>query len=268
MAFVSAWTFDAFYGRSSEFLDGLQRLGQNYVAEVPADFTGWLEPPQVLLRPTPQELRKRGRTRKFPRLAKKALPASEVRNLVRYSPIFQKQEWQRFHVKEGEKGPLVWEVKHACFYRKLQNGLPSQPHHLMVARNVLDPKEKKYFVANQQPSPDVPLESLLRVGFSRHPIEDCFREGKDELGMDHFEVRGWRAIHRHLFISQLSHLFCSRVQQELQTEKKSEQRIPHGRDGPRCGLSSRRDIRDATIGGKDHSQQVRGQDQLLPQTQL
>ncbi len=217
---VSAWTFDAFYGRSSEFLDGLQRLGQNYVAEVPADFTGWIEHPQILLRPTPQELRKRGPKRKFPRLAKKALPASEVRNLVKFSPTFQKQQWQRFHIKEGEKGPLVWEVKHACFYRKLQNGLPSQPHYLMVARNVLDPKEKKYFVSNQQPSPDVPLESLLRVGFSRHPIEDCFREGKNELGMDHFEVRGWGAIHRHFFISQLSHLFCSRVQQELQTGKK------------------------------------------------
>jgi SRSO17 transposase len=86
---VAAWTFDALYGRDNPFLDAMETLGQNYVAEVPSTFTGWLYEPQVLHRPTPQEMRKRGRKRRFPRLARKSLPACEVRNLVTYSPVFR-----------------------------------------------------------------------------------------------------------------------------------------------------------------------------------
>ena len=140
---VAVWTFDELYGRGSEFLDGLLSLGQNYVAQVPVDFHGWLDEPQVLLRPTQQELRKLGRRRHFPRLARKALPTCEVRNLVKHSPMFRTQRWRRFRIKDGENGPMVWEVKHALLYRKKQNDLPSQPHYLIVARNVLDPKEIK-----------------------------------------------------------------------------------------------------------------------------
>ena len=72
---VAAWTFGEFYGRGSEFLDGLRGMGQNYLGEVPSTFTGWLKEPQVLHRPTPQEMRKHGRKRKIPRLAKKSSPA-------------------------------------------------------------------------------------------------------------------------------------------------------------------------------------------------
>jgi SRSO17 transposase len=100
---VSAWTFDEWYGRDGEFLDGLQHLGQNYVAEVPADFTGWVHEPLILLHPRTQRSHKKGRKRHFPRLSAKALLPSEVRNLLVYSRKFQKQRWKKFYVKEGEK---------------------------------------------------------------------------------------------------------------------------------------------------------------------
>ncbi|HCH09445.1 MAG TPA: hypothetical protein DEW32_09655, partial [Dehalococcoidia bacterium] len=96
-------------------------------------------------------------------------------------------------------------------------------------------------MSNMLPStPGVSIEWLLWIGFSRHPIEDCFKQAKDELGMDHFEVRGWRSIHRHFYISQLSYLFCSRVRQELQIKKNDGQRVPDRRDGPRGGIGLRR----------------------------
>jgi len=106
----------------------------------------------------------------------------------------------------GEKAPVVWEVKHARFYgRHKQDELPGPPHTLIVARNVLDPGEVKYFLSNRQVgSGDVTLEWLLRVAFSRFSVERCFELGKRELGMDHFEVRCWQAIHRHLYVSQLN----------------------------------------------------------------
>ncbi|MFH1615940.1 MAG: IS701 family transposase [Planctomycetota bacterium] len=229
---VSAWTCDEFYGRDGEFLDGLDKLGQNYVAQVPANFTGWLYEPEILHRPTPQQMRKRGRKRRFPRLSAKALPASEVQNLLTYSRTFQKQKWQKFHIKDGEKGPYVWEVKHSIFYRKHpDDGLPGKAHYLIIARNVLNRQEIKYFVSNMVPAADgISLEKLLWIAFCRAPIEQCFERCKQQFGMDHFEVRGWMGIHRHFYITQLSFLFCSVIHHNLR-EKKDRQFLSDSRTG-------------------------------------
>ena len=86
-----------------------------------------------------------------------------------------------------------------------------------MARNVLT-REVKYFVANRVPGDKgITLRWLLRVAFGRWSIERCFREAKDELGMDHYQVRGWRCVHRHYYVTQLSQLFCARVRQEYDT---------------------------------------------------
>ena len=229
---VAAWTFDEWYGRDRGFLRELQGLGQNYVGQVPANFFVWLKKPRVLTRPRPQDLRRRGKTKRFPRLAKQTLPACKVRNLLRHSKVFRRQRWQRFRIKDGEKGPMVWQVKHAPCYLPTEDGLPSPRHTLIIAGNVQDPNEVKYFICNLLPhSEGVSLKWLLWVAFARWPIEHCFRQAKDELGMSHFEVRGWRSIHRHFYITQLSHLFCSRVHQRLR-EKNARDGVPHRRTGP------------------------------------
>lgn len=235
---VRAWTFDELYGRSREFLDGLSALGQNFVGEVPCDFTGWLRPPRVLRHPGPQQKHHGGRKRRYPRLSRKALPACEVRNLVRYSPVFRKQKWQKFRIKDGEKGPMVWEVKHTTFYRRHGgDGLPGSAHTLIVARNVLDPTEIKYFLSNLViDGPTVTLDWLLWVAFSRWPIERCFEIAKNELGMDHFEMRSWRGIHRHLYLTQVSQLFCARVHQRLREKKHAAEPVSDGRTSPPGGV--------------------------------
>jgi SRSO17 transposase len=255
----SALTFDEFYGRDGEFLDSLDALGQDYVGEVPSDFTGWLHEVRVLQKPTAAQRRKRGRKGHFPRLAKKALPACEVRNLAVYSRVFRKQKWERFRIKDGEKGPVIWEVKHALFYRKHgQDGLPGPAHSLIVARNVLDSHEIKYFLSNLAcrrtgravGSGEVTLERLLWVAFSRFSVERCFELGKRELGMDHFEVRSWDAIHRHLYVSQLSQLFCARVHQDLR-EKNNRLLVPYRRAGSHCILCMGNRSGPAFLGSHD-----------------
>jgi hypothetical protein len=58
---------------------------------------------------------------------------------------------------------------------------------LIVARNVLT-GELKYFISNRVPGEKgITLRWLLCVAFGRWSIERCFREAKDELGMDHFQ---------------------------------------------------------------------------------
>jgi len=235
---VSAWTFDELYGRGQDFLDGLRQLGQNFVGEIPCDATGWLHEPQVLQHPGPRRRPHGGPARRYPRLARKALPAGEVRDLAVYSPVFRGQKWQKFRIKDGQKGPVVWEVKHASFYRKQGRvGLPGPADTLIVARNVLDPKEVKYFLSNLTPDGrTVRLEWLLWVGFCRSPIERCFEIAKSELGMDHFEMRSWRGIHRHWYLTQVSQLFCARVQQQLREKKHLPEPVPDSRTGPHRGL--------------------------------
>jgi len=235
---VAAWTFDEFYGRGQEFLDSLRELGQNFVGEIPCDATGWLREPRVLQPPGPRRRRKGGPARRYPRLARRNLPACEVRHLAVYSPVFRNQKWQKFRIKDGEKGPIVWEVKHAPFYRKQgRAGLPGPADTLIVARNVLDPREIKYFLSNLVPDGrSIRLEWLLWVGFCRTPIERCFEIAKSELGMDHFEMRSWRGIHRHWYLTQVSQLFCARVQQQGREKKLSPEPLPDDRTSPLGGL--------------------------------
>ncbi len=212
---VAAWTFDEFYGRDGKFLDGLEQRQQTFMGEVPMDFHGWVQKPRIL-RSGPKKSKKRGPAKEYPRLARRR-PSCEVRNLLKYSPVFREQSWQRYRIKDTDKGPEVWGVKWAVFWHKGEDGLPGRRHCLIAARNVLT-GEVKYFLANRVPGEKgITLRGLLRVGFGRWSIERCFRVAKDELGMDHYQVRGWRCLHRHLYLTQASHLFCARIRQQYDT---------------------------------------------------
>lgn len=220
---VQAWTFDEAYGRDTAFLDGLEQRRQVFVGEVPVNFHGWVIQPRVLQDgPAPR----RGCKKKYPRLAR-GRPSSAVQNLVRYSPTFRKQTWQRYRIKDTERGPEVWEVKRAVFWRKGSNGLPGRRHCLIVARNVLT-SEVKYFVSNRVPGErGITLRRLLRVAFQRWSVESCFRQAKEELGLDHYEVRGWRCLHRHFYLTQLSHLFCARMRQKFDAATPGDEPLEH-----------------------------------------
>jgi SRSO17 transposase len=217
---VAAWTFDELYGRDGKFLDGLAQRQQAFVAEVPVDFHGWVQKPAIL-RKRPRRSERRGRPKRYPRLPRRR-PSSEVRNLLKYSPAFREQSWRRYRIKDTKNGPEVWEVKWALFWRKGEDGLPGRRHCLIVARNVLT-EEVKYFVANRVPGEKgTTLRWLLRVAFGRWSVEHCFRDAKDELGFDQYQVRGWRCVHRHFFVTQLSYLFCARVRQQYDAPPSEE----------------------------------------------
>jgi SRSO17 transposase len=213
---VSAWTCDELYGRDSKFLDGLERRDQAYVAEIPSDTRVWTSKPKVIHKSSAKT--GRGRPKKIPRVTSKPI-ACEVRNLIKYSPKFTEQSWQRYRIKDTKKGPEVWEIKWLKVWRKTEAKLPSKQQTLIVARNVRT-GEVKFFISNQVVGRNgVTLRWLLRVAFGRWSIEACFRTAKEELGMDHFEVRGWRCIHRHYYLTALSYLLCSRIRQSHDEEQ-------------------------------------------------
>lgn len=225
---VFEWlTFDEGYGKSVGFLAQLRLREQQFVAEVPVTFTGWIRPPRV----TSRRRSRSGRPRKMPRLVVGSLPFLTVREHLACSPQLRDQTWQRFRVKDSQKGPMVWEAKHVWFYPNGEDNLPMSPLHLIVARNVLEPEVVKFFVADAPQ--DTPLTVLLHVAFSRWRVERCFEDQKTELGFDHFEGRSYVGLIRHQTITALTHLFLSRVHQAWREKKSGADGVPspHGSFG-------------------------------------
>jgi SRSO17 transposase len=227
-----AWlVFDEGYGRSPAFLKQFRERGQPFIAEVPVTFRGWIHSPRVARR----RRLPRGRPPKtLPLVA--SSPALAVRTHLEFSPELRDQAWQCFRVKEGEKGPLVWEAKHIWFYPNGTDDLPMAPLHLIATRNVLEPEVLKFFVADAPL--DTPLTELLHVAFSRWHVERCFEDQKTELGFDHFEGRSYVGLMRHQTITALTHLFLSRMHQQWREKKSGSDSLPgsHGCFGDRSIL--------------------------------
>ena len=225
---VFEWiTFDEGYGSKPEFLRELSSRDQKYVGEVPRSFAAWLDPPRVVNRRYRRN--GKGRGRKVPRLASGSPPTRRVDELLSDHRLSD-QPWKRFHVKDGEKGPMVWECKHAMITIKDAQGLPGQRLHLVVARNVFEPDELKFFVSNGPT--ETRLETLLLVAFSRWRVERCFEDDKSEIGLDQYEGRRYLGLKRHLIISAVSYLFLARVRQHCGEKKSGAHRLPIAyRDG-------------------------------------
>lgn len=208
-----AWNADELYGRNGHFLDGLDDRGEAFVVEVPTNARVWLRKPKVLQNPKKSRI---GRPKRPRHLRKRDEKPSQVQNLAKYSPEFTKQNPQQYLVKQTHKGEDVWEIRWSTCWRKThQETLISKQYTLIVSKNVRT-GEIKYFLSNRVPGRDGwSLRKILRVAFGRWPVEDCFREAKEELGLDHFECRSWHGIHRHMYVTILSHLFCARVREQF-----------------------------------------------------
>jgi len=220
-------TVDEGYGSKPLFLQGLEERGQLFVAEVPVIFSCWIRAPHITSRQYRRSVG--GCPRKTPRLTLGSRPPSSVRDLLYHSPTLRDQAWVRYHVKDGEKGPLVWEDKHTRVTMKDDRGLPGMRLHLVIARNVLDHDEVKFFVSNAPA--DTSVETMLLVAFSRWRVERCFQDQKQEIGLDQWEGRHYLGLKRHLILSCVSYLFLARVRDGL----RGEQSRCHGLPGPRRG---------------------------------
>jgi len=213
-------TADERYAEVPAFIAALEERGLGYVVEVPTKMTGWTRLPEIW--ETREAAGEAGAgLRAFPRMATSAPDAQTVVDLAK-SSAFTKQAWTPYHVKETLKGPEVWEVRaHPFFHHR--DGMPSRELTLIVARHVLD-NTTKYFLGHGPAS--TPIETFLRIAFNRWRVERCFEDSKGEIGMDHFEVRGWRSIHRHLILSMVSHLFLAEQKERLRGEKPESDGLP------------------------------------------
>jgi SRSO17 transposase len=214
-------TFDEWYGSKPAFLQSLDAREQKFVAEVPRNFVAWTTKPRV----TERSYRRgnRGRPRRTPRLIAGSAKPITVDDMLRHHAALRDAEWVRYRVKDGEKGPMVWEAKSIPIYPKNEEGLPQRTYRLVVARNVLEPDEVKFFVSN---AANARVPTLLLVGFSRWRVERCFEDEKGELGLDHFEGRKYQSLKRHMILTTVSHLFLAKVHREQRGEKPRVDGVP------------------------------------------
>ena len=250
-------TFDEGYGGKPPFLRELDTMGQDYVAEVPKDFHVWTQAPEVLHRRHGRDGEGsgdsggsggsggRGRPRRYPRLKAKSNPTVPVENVALYSPLMRRQPWVKYRVREASQGPMVCQVKHLLVYLKDEDGLPAgagRAYHLLVGHNVLTPDDVKYFISNAGES--TPVGKLLEVALSRWKIERMFEDAKMELGLDHFEVRRWCSIHRHLILSCVSHLFLAEFHQQQTGDGRGEKPLADGQSTGHSGGEARAVVDD------------------------
>jgi SRSO17 transposase len=75
----------------------------------------------------------------------------------------------------------------------------------LLAERSDDEAGRKYYQLNLPP--DAPLRALVALARSRWPIEQQYRELKDELGVDHFEGRTHRGWTHHTVLAAVAFTF-------------------------------------------------------------
>ena len=176
---------DATFGSDPHFLDSLPQA-LDYFASVRSDTQVFVDKPRLRVPPY------KGRGRR-PTKAQR-LPGEPQPQTVAHIAQSSRCHWQPVILAEGAKGPIVAEVARLRVYPSHQ-GRPKDAAVWLFLRRHSD-GAIKYALSNAPPA--VPFSQLCHAATMRWPIEQCFQDGKSQVGMDHYEHRSWPAWHRHM----------------------------------------------------------------------
>src|SRR5215207_5817389 len=121
---------------------------------------------------------------------------------------FRPLSWRR-----GTKGPL--KARFAAVRVRVADGpvaaraqhLPGEAAWLVCEERAAG--ERKYHLTNHPA--DAPLRILAATIKARWVREQMHQQMKDELGLDHFEGRGWRGLHHHALLCQIAFAFLQHL---------------------------------------------------------
>jgi SRSO17 transposase len=187
-------TFDEGYGKDPGFLSGLEELDERYIGEVPKSCRGWLKRPKVA---EPKQGRL-GRPRGKARVATGQPKPQTAEEIAAALPA---SAWKRLCFREGTKGT---QQAHFARVRLVaeRDDLPGPELWLLIERSCDQAPYIKYYLSNAAAT--CPLLEMAQAGHNRWPVEDCFLRGKQEVGLDDYEVRGWRGWHHHMTLAMLA----------------------------------------------------------------
>jgi SRSO17 transposase len=186
---------DAGYGIDYAFRQGLTDLGLSYVVGITSAVVVW--PPGVEPLP-PKPYSGMGRPPVMPRRTAKRQPVS-VKALAQSLPdsAFQNISW-----REGTNGRLTG--RFAALRVRCAGGnvgkarlLPQQ--WLLIEWPADQAEPEKYYLSTLPET--TALNDLVRAAHMRWRIERDYQDLKQDLGLGHYEGRGWRGFHHHASLS-------------------------------------------------------------------
>ena len=178
---------DSAYGNDSQFREGLTTMHLLYAVGVHENMTVWQqgETPQ----PKP---RRPGRGRPPKRLQRR--PAA-VKELALALP---EQTWKTVTWREGTRHKLRSRFAAVRVRPAHRDHLRSEPYPeewLLIEWPRGETEPTKYWLSTLPPQ--TRLTALVRLAKHRWIIERDYEELKQELGLGHYEGRGWRGFHHH-----------------------------------------------------------------------
>ncbi len=197
-----AWVVgDDEFGRASELRAWLRFERQRYALDVPCntrirDFSG--------RRPAS---RRGGRER---------LP--EWERVDAWADRQPKKRWRYFTIRNGEKGPLRVKALQQWVQTRDEEGRPAGRERLVVICSI-EKNPRSWYVLSNAPK-EVSLAAIVGAHGERHRIEQLFEEGKQEVGLAHYEVRSWTGWHHHMTLTLLA-LWFLQLERLQCGEKKS-----------------------------------------------
>ena len=100
---------------------------------------------------------------------------------------------------------------------KDEDGCPGPRERLVVIQSVEKNPRTWYVLSNA--SKDIALAAIVGAHGERHRIEELFEEGKQEVGLAHYEVRSWTGWHHHMTLTLLALWFLQLERLQLGKKK-------------------------------------------------
>jgi SRSO17 transposase len=220
--FTARWLCcDAGFGANRDFLAALPE-DLYYFAAIPSSTLLCRRKPNLAV----PEYTGRGR----PPIKARRQPGQEQPQPV--SKLVRRLRFKSVRLAESAKGPLWAKVACSRVYRADEE----QPLWLFVRKN--EDGTIKYALCNAPA--DTAFKTLCQVSLMRWPIEQCFQEGKSQLGMNHYEHRSWPAWHRHMTYVFLALHFLMRVRIRLKKSPNADTAL----DAATAGLGAAVEISD------------------------
>jgi SRSO17 transposase len=113
--------------------------------------------------------------------------------------------WRRLSAGDGAKGPRVYDWARVALTRP---GWPGRGFWLLARRRLSD--GELAFYACFGPA-RTSLAELVGVAGIRWAVEECFQAAKDQVGLDHYQVRRWDAWYRHVTLVLVAEAFLAAV---------------------------------------------------------
>jgi SRSO17 transposase len=182
---------DAAYGNDTKFREGITQLGLLYVLGVQSSMSVW----RAGQEPLPKRKWKGiGRPTKLLRRNREHAPIS-ARELAMSLPS---SGWKNVSWREGTRKPLrsrfaALRIRPA--HRDYWSSEPRPEEWLLLEWPKQEAEPTKYWLSTL--AADTKLPDLVRLAKQRWIIERDYEELKQELGLGHYEGRGWRGFHHH-----------------------------------------------------------------------